>query len=76
MKMEHKKTMDNLRRIPLPFKMKKYKETDFHRHIILLKVRKDKKSKTITHISNSNNENKKEIQKLNIKIINIFMKII
>ena len=55
--------MDNLRRIPLPFKMKKYKETDFHRHIILLKVRKDKKSKTITHISNSNNENKKEIQK-------------
>ena len=63
MKMEHKKTMDNLRRIPLPFKMKKYKETDFHRHIILLKVRKDKKSKTITHISNSNNENKKEIQK-------------
>ena len=63
MKMEHKKTMDNLRRIPLPFKMKKYKETDFHRHIILLKVRKDKKSKTITHISNSNNEKNKEIQK-------------
>ena len=63
MKMEHKKTIDNLRRIPLPFKMKKYKETDFHRHIILLKVRKDKKSKTITHISNSNNEKNKEIQK-------------
>ena len=63
MKMEHKKTMDNLRRIPLPFKMKKYKETDFYRHIILLKVRKDKKSKTITHISNYNNEKNKEIQK-------------
>lgn len=62
MKMEYKKqeitkSIGVIKKIPLPFKMKKYKETDFHKHIIIL--RKDKKSRTITPLSNQDKENKK-----------------
>lgn len=57
------KTMDGLRRIPLPFKMKKYKETDYRSRIIFLKERKDKKSKTLSHVSNINNIKKEELLK-------------
>jgi len=57
------KTMEGLRRIPLPFKMKKYKETDYRSRIIFVKERKNKKSKTLSHVSNINNIKKEELLK-------------
>jgi hypothetical protein len=45
-----------IRKIPLPFKMKKFKETDYPSHIINLNKRKDKKSRTLSKIANINNE--------------------
>lgn len=65
--MENKNKQISIKRIPLPFKMKKYKETDFYKHSFIIKLRKDKKSKTLTKIFDSNNENKKNIE--NQKII-------
>ena len=65
--MENKNKQISIKRIPLPFKMKKYKETDFYKHSFIIKLRKDKKSKTLTKIFDSNNENQKNIE--NQKII-------
>ena len=45
-----------IRKIPLPFKMKKFKETDYPSHIINLNKRKDKKSRTLSKIINVKNE--------------------
>ena len=60
------KSIIGLKRIPLSFKMKKYKETDINKHIIYIKGRKEKKSKTIQifKINNENEKNKEnQIQK-------------
>ena len=66
------KTIGIIRRIPLPFKMKKYKETDLNRHIILLK---GNKPKTINRLKlSSENPNKENLKFIEDKNQNIILK--
>lgn len=68
--MEYKKlskTIGAIKRIPLPFKMRKYKERDFHRHIILIKGSKSK-IKTIPKLLNNENQKCIEDKNQNIKL--------
>ena len=74
--MEYKKlskTIGTIKRIPLPFKMKKYKENDLRRNIILLKGNKSK-SKTTNRLSNNENENKENKNFIKEKSQNIILK--
>ena len=68
--MEYKKlskTIGVIKRIPLPFKMRKYKERDFHRHIILIKGNKSK-TKNIPKLLNNENQKCIEDKNQNIKL--------
>ena len=71
--MKQQKSNENIRKLPQPLNMQKYKESDFKKPFILIKVRKDNKSKTV-NINNNGEKGEKIKVNLNKNIQDIYKK--